>query len=160
MAEEGQAQEVQTDESQQQEKDYKAMYEAEKAEHEKAVAESRKWESRSKANAEAAKKLEELTAGETSVEDRISKLEAANKALEDEKARNALVAKVAASTGLSEAIVSTLNGQDEKSLIAQAQAIAELKPKGAPTAPEAGKFPKDPAKSEQLEFVRTLLGKN
>lgn len=121
--------------------DYKALYE-------KTLKESRKWEQRSKDNAEKAKRLDELTAGEESLEDRIAKLEAENKRLHDEKERAALVAKVASETGIAESLVATLNGNDEDTLMAQAQAIAALKPTGAPIVPEAGKFPQDAGASK------------
>jgi hypothetical protein len=119
-------------------KDYKAMYE-------QAISESRKWESRSKANAEKAKAYDEMAESKKTLEERVNAIEAANKALEDEKKRSQLVKAVAASTGVSEAIVSTLSATDEESLTAQAKAIAEAykTPGGAPKAPEAGKFPKD-----------------
>lgn len=139
-----------------QEPDYKAMYEQLKAE-------SRKWEDRSKQNKAKADKLDELMAGNGSVEDRIAALEAENKAMKDAKARHELVAKVAAATGLSESIVAALNGEDEESLTAQAKAVAELKPKGAPNAPEAGKFPREKQAegedAEKRKFVRQLFGK-
>ena len=121
-----------------QEKDYKAMYE-------QAISESRKWESRSKANAEKAKKYDELESAKKTLEERVSTIEAANKALEDEKARAALVKAVSKATGVPESIVSTLSATDEETMTAQANAIAEnyKTPGGAPKAPEAGKFPKD-----------------
>ena len=133
------------------EPDYKAMYE-------KAVAESRKWEKRSKDNAEKAKKLDELTAGEASLEDRIAKLEADKKRLEDEKARAAVVAKVAEETGLSEKIVAALNGADEDTLKEQAAAVAALKPAGAPSAPEAGKFTREESGKSNGEVFADLVG--
>lgn len=133
------------------EPDYKALYE-------KAVAESRKWEKRSKDNAEKAKKLDELTAGEESLEDRIAKLEADKKRLEDEKARAAIVAKVAEETGLSEKIVAALNGTDEQTLKEQAAEVAALKPAGAPTAPEAGRFPHEEAGKSSGEVFADLVG--
>ena len=116
-----------------------------KAKYEQAIAESRKWESRSKANAEKAKAYDEMAESKKTLEERVNAIEAANKALEDEKKRTQLVKAVAASTGVSEAIVSTLSATDEESLTAQAKAIAEAykTPGGAPKAPEAGKFPKD-----------------
>lgn len=119
-------------------KDYKAMYE-------QAISESRKWENRSKANAEKAKKYDEMEEAKKTLEERVASIEAANKALSDEKARAALVKTVAASTGVPESIVSTLSATDEEAMTAQAQAIAEnyKTPGGAPKAPEAGKFPKD-----------------
>jgi hypothetical protein len=118
--------------------DYKALYE-------QTLAESRKWEKRSKANAEKAKAYDELESANKTLEERVGAIEAANKALEGEKARASLVKTVAASTGVSEAIVSTLAGEDEETLTAQAQAIAAAykTPGGAPNAPEAGCFPKD-----------------
>jgi len=137
--------------------DYKAMYEAAKAE-------SRKWESRSKANAEKAKAFDELETAKKSLEERVSSIEAANRALEDEKARGALVKKVAKATGVPESIVSTLSATDEETMTAQAAAIAEnyRTPGGAPNAPEAGRFAKSEKTSEldeKRKFVRDLLGK-
>ena len=139
-----------------QEPDYKALYEQLKAE-------SRKWEDRSKQNKAKADKLDELMAGSDSIEERIAALEAENKAMKDAETRHALVAKVAAATGLPESLVATLNGEDEEALTAQAKAVADLKPKGAPSAPEAGKFPREEkagdADAEKRKFVRQLFGK-
>lgn len=140
-----------------QEPDYKALYEQLKAE-------SRKWEDRSKQNKAKADKLDELMAGNDSIEERIAALEAENKAMKDAESRHALVAKVAAATGLSESLVATLNGEDEETLTSQATAIADLKPKGAPNAPEAGKFPRGKKASDEdsewRTFTRQLLGKD
>lgn len=139
-----------------QEPDYKALYEQLKAE-------SRKWEDRSKQNKAKADKLDELMAGNSSIEERIAALEAENKAMKDVETRHALVAKVSAAVGLPEGLVGTLNGQDEETLTAQAKAVAALKPKGAPSVPEAGKFPREQqaedADAEKRKFVRQLLGK-
>ena len=121
--------------------DYKALYEQLKSE-------SRKWEERSKANKAKADQLDQLMAGNSSVEERIAALEAENKQMKDAKARRELVAKVAAATELPESRVATLNGEDEESLTEQAKAIASLKPKGAPNAPEAGKFPREDPKDK------------
>lgn len=128
--------------------DYKALYE-------QTLAASRKWESRSKSNAEKARKYDELAAGEKSVEQRIEALEAANKALENEKTRSKMVRSVAKATGVPESIVSALSANDEDSLTAQAKAIADAykTPGGAPNAPEAGKFPK---KNEDENSMRTF----
>lgn len=136
--------------------DYKALYEA-------SVKESRKWEERAKANKDKADKWDEASAGSDSIEERIAALESENKQMKDATARHALVAKVAAATGLSETLVASLNGSDEEALTAQAKAIADLKPKGAPNAPEAGKFPREKQAegedAEKRKFVRQLLGK-
>lgn len=134
-------------------KDYKAMYE-------QAISESRKWETRSKANAEKAKKYDEMEEVKKTLEERVASIEAANKALSDEKKRAKLVKAVAAATGVPENIVSTLSATDEEAMTAQAQAIAEnyKAPGGAPKAPEAGKFPKgDGATDEKRQFVRDLF---
>lgn len=134
-------------------KDYKAMYE-------QAISESRKWETRSKANAEKAKKFDELESAKKTLEERVASIEAANKALEDEKERARLVKTVAKATGVPESIVSNLSATDEETMTAQAQAIAEnyKTPGGAPKAPEAGKFPKgEGATDEKRQFVRDLF---
>lgn len=136
------------------ETDYKALYE-------QTLAESRKWEKRSKANAEKAKAYDDLESAKRTLEERVGAIEAANKALEGEKARASLVKEVSESTGVPEAIVSTLAGDDEETLTAQAQAIAAAykTPGGAPSASEAGKFPHDgEGVDERRQFVRDLLG--
>lgn len=144
------------DPAQDDDKDYKALYE-------QAISESRKWENRSKANAEKAKKYDELESAKKSLEERVSDIESRNKALEDEKARASLVKKVAATTGVPESIVSTLSATDEETMTAQATAIAEnyKTPGGAPKAHEAGKFHKsdDDEIDEKRKFVRQLLGR-
>lgn len=134
-------------------KDYKAMYE-------QAISESRKWESRSKANAEKAKKYDEMEEAKKTLEERVASIEAANKALSDEKERAALIKAVAAVTGVPESIVSTLSATDEETMTAQANAIAEnyKTPGGAPKAPEAGIFPRDAvqAKTAKQQFAEAL----
>lgn len=132
------------------EPDYKAMYE-------QAIAASRKWESRAKANKEKADKWDAASTGGVSVEERIAKLEKENEDMRTSAARRDLVAKVAAETGLSESIVGALNGSDEDSLIEQAKAIADLKPKGAPSAPEAGVFPRGQETKTAAEQFSSLI---
>lgn len=135
------------------EKDYKAMYE-------QAIAESRKWESRSKANADKAKKYDELESAKKTLEERVASIEATNKALEDEKARAALVKFVSESTGVPESIVSSLSATDEDALTTQAKAIADnyKLPGGAPKVTEAGKFPRDgsTSKTTRQQFAEVL----
>lgn len=128
--------------------DYKALYES-------ALKESRKWESRSKANL---KELDELKAAapktDPTVEERLSALESENASLKASAARSALVDSVAKATGLDRSIVSALSGEDEESLTEQAQAIAAIAwPKGgAPAALEAGNKPRPgkPSKKDVL----------
>ena len=126
-----------------QEPDYKALYE-------NALKESRKWESRSKANL---KELDELKAAAT-VEERLSALESENASLKASAARSALVDSVAKATGLDRSIVATLNGEDEDALTEQAKAVAAItKPAGgAPRAPEAGGKPK-PGKPSKKDIL-------
>lgn len=125
--------------------DYKALYEEANKALEASKAESRKWEKRSKENYEKAKKFDDLESANKTLEQRVSDIEAANKALEAEKAKNALVKKVAKATGVPEGIIANLSATDEEGLTAQAAAIAEnyKVPGGAPAAPEAGVFPKE-----------------
>lgn len=131
-----------------QEPDYKTLYE-------NALKESRKWESRSKANL---KELDELKAAapkaDPTVEERLSALESENASLKASAARSELVDSVAKATGLDRSIVATLNGEDEESLTEQAKAVAAItKPTGgAPKVPEAGGKPKPgkPSKKDVL----------
>lgn len=128
--------------------DYKALYE-------NALKESRKWESRSKANL---KELDELKAAATktdpTVEERLSALESENAALKASAARSALVDSVAKATGLDRSIVATLNGEDEDALTEQANAVAAImKPAGgAPKVLEAGGKPK-PGKPSKKDIL-------
>lgn len=128
--------------------DYKALYE-------NALKESRKWESRSKANL---KELDELKAAtpktDPTVEERLSALESENAALKASAARSALVDSVAKATGLDRSIVATLNGEDEDALTEQAKAVAAItKPAGgAPMAPEAGGKPQ-PGKLSKKDIL-------
>ena len=94
------------------------------------------------------------------MEDRIAALEAQNRQLENEREHAKVVKAVAKATGVPESIVSALSGEDEESLTAQAQAIAEnyKTPGGAPKAPEAGMFPRDAqqAKTAKQQFAEAL----
>jgi uncharacterized small protein (DUF1192 family) len=134
--------------------DYKALYEAAKAE-------AHKWERRSKRNFEKANKYDELLAGGDSIEERIAALEADKQRLEDEKNRATLVKSVAKATGVPESIVSNLSATDEEALTAQAKSIADnyKTPGGAPSAPESGKFAHGDDKhvDEKRAFVRDLM---
>lgn len=129
--------------------DYKALYE-------KALAESRKWEGRSKANKKELDELKKQPAADRTVEERLAALEAENESLKATASRNKLVDSVAKATGLDRSIVAALNGEDEDVLTEQAQAIAaQLKPagsNGAPKVPEAGKKqqPGKPSKKDIL----------
>lgn len=131
-----------------QEPDYKALYES-------ALKESRKWESRSKANL---RELDELKAAapkaDPTVEERLSALESENAALKASAARSALVDSVAKATGLDRSIVAALSGEDEESLTEQARAVAAIARSrgGAPAAPEAGSKPRPgkPSKKDVL----------
>ncbi len=129
------------------------------------LAESRKWESRSKANKAKADKYDALVKENSNVEERIAALEKENQDMKESAARRKLVSKVASEVGLSAELVASLNGSDEKTLMAQAKAIADLKPTGAPHVPEAGKFERDGGSGgdsedeQKRQFVRQLFGK-
>lgn len=116
------------------EKDYKALYE-------EALAQSRKWEKRSKDNrAELEGLKQSAPKQDPTLEERLAALEEENNSLKAAKARNALIDSVASATGVDRSLVASLNGEDEEALTAQAEAIAAIaKPRAtAPAAPEAG----------------------
>lgn len=146
------------------EPDYKALYEQAQADAEKWKAQSRKNESRAKSNAGAAKDLEEANAQLESLSARIAAIEDENSTLKAEAERTALVAKVAATTGVPEPIVASLSAQDEETLSAAATAIADAykTPGGAPSAPEAGRFPRgvqQRSNAQQFgDYIDQILG--
>lgn len=130
--------------------DYKLLWEQAQAEADKWKAMSRKNEGKAKANADAADQLADLS-------QRLAAIEGENAALKEQAERAALVARVAKATGLDASIVGALNGADEETLTRQATAIASLGPKGAPTAPEAGRFPNEPNKKTNAQlFAETI----
>lgn len=139
------------------EPDYKALYEQLKAD-------SRKWEQRAKDNKEKADKWDATTKGNESVEDRIAALEAENEAMKAAEARRTLIARIANEVGLEEGLIAPMasSDKDEETLLAEAQYLAEkfesVKPKGAPNVPEAGKFPRGKADTDEKRFVRQLFG--
>lgn len=127
------------------ETDYKALYEAEVQAHAKTKAESRKWEGRSKENAEKARAYDSSQEASRSVEDRLAALEAENATLRQAESRAAAVRSVAEGTGVPESIVAMLAGDDEETLAASAAKLADhYKVKaGAPSAPEAGNMARE-----------------
>lgn len=94
-------------------------------------AESRKWESRAKANKTAA---EEAAKG---YEARIAELEAANNALKAQQERAEIVRNVAKASGLSEDAVALLKGTTEEELSEQVSVILAARQVPAPRIPEA-----------------------
>ena len=122
------------------EPDYKALYEKAQADAERWKAQSRKNESRAKSNAGAARDLDEVNQQVAELSQQLAAIQGENAALKAQAARSALVAKVAAETGVPEAIVSKLAPNDEEALTQAATAIADAYkvPGGAPAAPEAG----------------------
>lgn len=138
--------------------DYKAKYE-------EALANSRKWEKRSKENADKARQFDEMQLASKSVEDRLASLEAENKRLTEEREHRLIVQRVSQASGVPEAIVANLSATDEDELMEQAQAISTAyKPTGAPNAPEAGIFPREQSKPKTTaqqfaEYVEAALGR-
>lgn len=145
--------------------DYKALYEQAQAEAAKWKEQSRKQESRAKHNAGAAKDLEGALQQLSDLNERLGSIESENSSLKAAAERRKVVAKVAKATGVPEAIVSSLSGNDEKALSAAATAIAEAykTPGGAPRVPEAGQFPRGKQTGEgddMRTFVRQLFGRD
>ena len=98
-----------------------------KAEYEKAVAQSRKWEERSKANAAKAKELDELKAATQTDAERLAdaqkraeEAEAKVKAYEAKAERAGIVAEVAAAKGVDAEWLSRMAGDDRESIEANA----------------------------------------
>lgn len=105
-------------------------------------AEARKWERRSKENADKAKAYDELQEESKSelqkAKEAAEKAKAELDALKAEKARADLVAKVSKETGVPASLIS---GDDEDSMREYAKRLAEWrKPKGAPKVGNAGSF--------------------
>jgi vacuolar-type H+-ATPase subunit I/STV1 len=96
--------------------DYEALYKSSQEELEKAKENSRKWERRSKSNAEKAKAYDDLRGKSKTTEERLSALEEENRALKARGERAALVQQVSKATGVSPEIVSTLSGEDEDAI--------------------------------------------
>ena len=134
------------------ETDYKALYEAEKEAKEKAVAESRKWEGRSKANKAASAKAEKTA------EERIADLESKLSEKERAEERAKLAAKVAQEKGVPADLIV---GDDEESMAEWAdKMLAAFKKKPAPSVRKPGSFAKDDGKdrTELRDFASALLG--
>lgn len=134
------------------ETDYKALYEAEKEAKEKAIAESRKWEGRSKANKAASAKAEKTA------EERIADLESKLSEKERAEERAKLAAKVAQEKGVPADLIV---GDDEESMAEWAdKMLAAFKKKPAPSVRKPGSFAKDDGKdrTELRDFASALLG--
>lgn len=134
------------------EPDYKALYEAEKEAREKAIAESRKWEGRSKANKAATAKAEKTA------EERIADLESKLDAKEKAERRAKAAAKVAQEKGVPADLIV---GDDEESMAEWAdKMLAAFKKKPAPSVRKPGSFAKDDGRdrTELRDFASALLG--
>lgn len=134
------------------EPDYKALYEAEKEAREKAIAESRKWEGRSKANKAATAKAEKTA------EERIADLESKLSEKERAEERAKLAAKVAQEKGVPADLIV---GDDEESMAEWAdKMLAAFKKKPAPSVRKPGSFAKDDGRdrTELRDFASALLG--
>lgn len=131
--------------------DYKALYEAAKAN-------SRKWEKQAKANKDAAAALGEANQAKKTAEEQIAEL---TKRLDDkEKAeqRAAVAAKVAKEKGVPADLIV---GDDEESMADWAdKMLAAFKTKPAPRVEKPGSFAKDDGKdrTELRDFASALLG--
>ena len=132
-----------------------------RAEYERAVAQSRKWEQRSKDNAAKAKELDELKAATQTDAERLAD---ATKRAEDAEARLAeyereaeraeIVAEVAADRGVDADWLGRMAGDDRKAIEANADYIAS-KLSGAPIYPsvaDGGQRKTPSKKSTQDQF--------
>lgn len=134
-----------------------------KAEYEKAVAQSRKWEQRSKDNAAAAKELDEMRKQSMSDAERAEsekaradKAEAKLAEYERERERAAIVAEVAAAKGVDAEWLGRMVGDDRKAIEANADYIA-TKLSGAPiypSVPDNGHSKAAPITREQIDAIK------
>lgn len=134
------------------EPDYKALYEAEKAH-------SRKWEKQAKANREAAEELEKAQEAGKTAEERIAELTQRLDEKEKAEQRAKLAAKVAEKKGIP---VDLIQGDDEESMEAFAdKMLAHFQKKPAPKVDKPGAFDHGDGKDDTglRGFTRQLLGK-
>ena len=134
-----------------------------RAEYDKLLAQSRKWEERSKANAAAAKRLAELEdASKTDAErlaDATKRAESAERKLaeyERERDRAAVVAEVAAAKGVDAEWLGRMAGDTREEVEANADYIAS-KLSGAPvypSVPDNGGGRGAPLTKEQIEAIK------
>ena len=128
--------------------DYKALYEAAKAN-------SRKWEKQAKANKGAASALDEA---KKSADEKIAELEKRLDAKEKAERRAKAAAKVAQEKGVPADLIV---GDDEESMAEWAdKMLAAFKKKPAPSVQKPGSFAKDDGKdrTELRDFASALLG--
>lgn len=132
-------------------------------ERDKAVAESRKWEGRSKSNSEKAKKYDDLAAQSMTDAEKAAeatkRAESAEKKLaeyERERERAAVVAEVAAEKGVDAEWLGRMVGDDRKAIEANADYIAS-KLSGAPiypSVPDNGHSKAAPITREQIDAIK------
>lgn len=133
------------------EPDYKALYEAAKAN-------SRKWEKQAKANKGAASALDEANEAKKSADEKIAELEKRLDAKEKAERRAKAAAKVAQEKGVPADLIV---GDDEESMAEWAdKMLAAFKKKPAPSVRKPGSFAKDDGKdrTELRDFASALLG--
>lgn len=133
-----------------------------RAEYEKVLAQSRKWEQRSKDNAAAAKELEAMKdASKTDAEklaDATKRAESAEKKLaeyERERERAAIVAEVASAKGVDAEWLGRMSGDDRESIEANADYIAS-KLSGQPIYPSVPD--NGPSKAPSKKTARDQFG--
>lgn len=134
-----------------------------KAEYDKLLAQSRKWEQRSKDNAAKAKELDELKAASLTdaekLADATKRAEAAEakvKAYEAKAERAAVVAEVAAAKGVDADLLGRMAGSTREEVEADADFIAD-RMKGAriyPNVPDAGQRRPQPVTKADIEAIK------
>ncbi len=132
--------------------DYKALYEQEKAH-------SRKWEKQAKANKSAAEELAKAQEAGKTAEEQIAQLTKRLDEKEKAEARSKIAAKVAQEKGVS---ADLLVGDDEESMSEYADRMLKFfKKQPAPKVEKPGKFDHGDGNddSELRDFARKLLGK-
>lgn len=130
--------------------DYKALYEAAKAN-------SRKWEKHAKANKDAASALDEANEAKKSADEKIAELEKRLDAKEKAERRAKAAAKVAQEKGVPADLII---GDDEESMAAWCdKMLAAFKTKPAPRVEKPGSFDKGGKGGDEAlrDFAKRLL---
>ena len=103
-----------------------------KAKYEQMRTHAREWETKAKANRTAADELEKLKAQNLSEQEkaiaRAERAEAELQQLKSEAERSRVIAQVASKTKLPLEVVQILNGEDEETLVMQANTLKKLLP--------------------------------
>lgn len=127
-----------------------------------AVAHSREWEKRAKANKGAADELEKLKAEQMTEAERerarADKAEAALAAAQAERDRAGWVSEAAGATGVPADVLTNFDAESAEDLMAKAEAVSgHFKKDSVPVVPGDGRHPERPASATGDSWLRETL---